>query len=235
MAQLAVAPLMIDESNRWLPDSPHKEAVLAMVRCGRAHVEPRGHGLAPLLVFTDGGVMELPRARVKADGKGFWQDPTSGPGTRQTKHCDICGSLDELKALLQHEPELADQDPQRLLGLLDDVDYMLSRLVARREEYEAFVAELESAAAAARALAPPDVPAAQVESAELRRALGGGADAVRERLAELHERGERFRDVANASERVVAAHRDVAVQAGKAFLAVRGARDWDDKLGRATP
>ena len=226
---------MIDESSRWLPESPHKEAVLAMVRAGRAHVEPRGHGLAPLLVFTDGGVMELPRARVKANGKDFWQDTTSGPGTRQTKHCDICGSLDEFRALLQHEPELADQDPQRLLALLDDVDYMLSRLVARREGYEAFVAELESAAASARTLATPDVPAAQAESAELRRALGEGADVVRERLAELLERAERLREVANASERIVAAHRDEAVQVGKAFLAVRGARDWDERLGRATP
>ncbi len=49
--------------NRWLPPSPHREEVLRVIRIGRAHVEERGHNVPPLLIYEDGGTMELPRVR----------------------------------------------------------------------------------------------------------------------------------------------------------------------------
>ena len=218
---------MADDDTRWLPPSPHKEAVLQMLRNGRAHIEERGHNLPPLLVFQDGGVLELPRVRVKDNGKDFWQDNAGASGSPQTKHCDICGSLDELKQLLADEPELARTQPTRLTRLLDDVDYMLSRLVRRRECYEAFIAEVQAAALKTQHIATPDVAAAQAEAAELRLAVSQGPASIRRRLEELHARAERFRDVANASEKVVREHRDAAIAIGKAFRTIRGARNWD--------
>ena len=130
---------MIDEHNRWLPPSPHKEAVLEQLRRGRCYIQERGHGLAPMLVFQDGGTLELPRVRAKDNGVDFWQEPGQGAATRQTKYSDICGSINELKQLMAEQPNLAEAEPDRMFRLLDDMGYMLGRLAKRREDYEAFV------------------------------------------------------------------------------------------------
>ena len=219
---------MIDDNNRWLPPSPHKEAVLDMLRRGRVHVEERGHNNPPLLVFQDGGVLELPRARWKGKGDAFYQDASEKAGTRQTKHCDICGTLDELKQLLADSPELAETEPDRLLKLVDDVEYMLSRLVKRRQDYEPFIESVAAALEKARAIQLPDIPGAHGHAAELRTAIEAGADDVRKRVSELHDHAERFRDVANASEGVVRDHREAAIAIGRAFEAVKGGRNWDE-------
>jgi len=84
---------MEEIENRWLPPSPHKEEVLKFLERGRAHIEEQGHNVPPLLVFEDGGVMELPLARYK-DGNF---SPTDGTATRQTNYYDICGTINELK------------------------------------------------------------------------------------------------------------------------------------------
>ena len=219
---------MIDESNRWLPPSPHKEAVMDAIRSGRAHVEERGHNTPPLIFFSDGGVMELPRVRVKEDGKSFWQDQTPQSATRQTKHCDICNSLDELKQLLADEPEWAQSQPERLIALLDDVEYMLGRLDKRRDAYELFIERVKAEARKAEAIHCPEYAAAMDEAAQLRKAIEAGPDAVRGKIEQLHARAERFRDVANEAERVIAAHRDVAKEIGNLYKGIRGARNWDD-------
>ena len=218
---------MIDEANRWLPPSPHKEAVLQMLRNGRAHIEERGHNNPPLLVFQDGGVLELPRVRVQENGKSFWQDSSETSVTRQTKHCDICGTLDELKQLLADEPELARREPGRVLRLVDDLEYMLSRLAKRRQSYEEFIAEVSASAEKTESIEMPDLSAAQAHASELRSAVEAGPDAVRQRLEELHARAERFRDVANASEQVIREHLSAAMTIGKLFEQIRGARNWD--------
>ena len=53
----------ISVAEHWLPPSPHREAVLDVLSDGRAHLVERGHRVPPLLVFEDGGAMELPSAR----------------------------------------------------------------------------------------------------------------------------------------------------------------------------
>lgn len=219
---------MIDETNRWLPPSPHREAVLEQIRCGRVHIEERGHGEPPLLVFQDGGILELPRARAKENRVDFWQAPAEAAATRQTKYCDICGSTDELKQLMAEQPELADSAPEEMLKLLDDMDYMLERLAKRRTRYEAFVEAVRSALEKVDEVKVADHDAAARESEALRRVIGQGAEAVRARIDEMHERAERYRDVANAAERVVRGHKDIAIGIGKRYRQIKGARSWDD-------
>lgn len=55
-------------NSRWLPSSPHREAILHALGQGRAHIEERGHHLSPLFVYEDGGAMELALMRV-VDGR----------------------------------------------------------------------------------------------------------------------------------------------------------------------
>ena len=86
----------------WMPPSPHREAVLERLAAGRAHIEEQGHGKPPLLVHEDGGILELPKARL-----GSWDlyaaDRVGAPeGT--TKHVDVCGTIDEIEGWLRDNP-----------------------------------------------------------------------------------------------------------------------------------
>ena len=40
--------------SRWMPPSPHREAIIWTLHQGRAHIEERGHDLPPLFVYEDG-------------------------------------------------------------------------------------------------------------------------------------------------------------------------------------
>ena len=51
---------ILDVNRRWLPPPPHVDKVVEAVLNGSAHIEKRGHHEAPLVIFEDGGVIELP-------------------------------------------------------------------------------------------------------------------------------------------------------------------------------
>ncbi|MBT3379300.1 MAG: hypothetical protein HN742_43100 [Lentisphaerae bacterium] len=219
---------MIDETNRWLPPSPHREAVLEQIRRGRAHIEERGHGEPPLLVFQDGGVLELPRARAQENQVDFWQAPAETPATRQTAYSDICGSTDELKHMMTEQPELADGAQEEMLKLLDDMDYMLGRLAMRRIKYEAFVEAVRAVLEKADEADAADHDAATRESEALRDIIAQGGATVRTRIDEVQKRAERYRDVANAAEGVVKEYKDIAIEIGTHYRTIKGARSWGD-------
>lgn len=112
--------------SRWMPPSPHQEAILEILRRGRAHLEDRGHDLSPLLVYEDGGAMELHLMRL-VDGKLVAVAGAALPETT-TKHVDVCGTIDELKRLWEEQPELVDSNPEQLQALLDHALQMVRRI-----------------------------------------------------------------------------------------------------------
>ena len=126
---------------RWLPPSPHREEVLRVIRIGRAHVEERGHNVPPLLVYEDGGTMELPRVRF-AEGK-FVASEGSEPARATTRYLDVCGTVAELKRLVEEEPEAVLAHPDRLMQLTEDAHYMISRMERRLQTYRAFSERVE--------------------------------------------------------------------------------------------
>ena len=51
------------EWEKWMPPSPHREAIIDFLKRGRASLIPRGENEAPLMAFEDGGMMELDKVR----------------------------------------------------------------------------------------------------------------------------------------------------------------------------
>ncbi len=218
---------MKEIENRWLPPSPHREAVLEFVRRGRAHIAERGHNAPPLLVFEDGGVMELPLARYK-DGNFSPADGVSA--SRQTNYYDVCGSMDELNKLLAEKPEMAQSDPGRLFELIDDACYMLSRMQRRREKYREFADAVKSVSEQLDQIAGPDTEDAYRKAGELRGALRNEPEKVAEKLHYLRELAEGVRDVANRMEKeVLYAFRDLATELGELYTQIRGSRKWEKR------
>ena len=136
---------ILDVNRKWLPPSPHAEAVLKTIKSGTAHIEQRGHDTAPLGVFEDGGVIELPAIRYEQTYRGMAL-VSAGESTPadQTRHTDVCGSVDGLQGLLKDAPELVASRPERLYQLLNDACYMIGRMQKRLDAYVQFVADIAS-------------------------------------------------------------------------------------------
>lgn len=216
---------MKDIDNRWMPPSPHREEVIKFLERGRAHIEERGHNVPPLLVFEDGGVMELPLARYK-DGNF---SPAKGENSsRQTSYYDICGTIDEFKELLAEKPEMAKSDPERLFKLIDDVIYMLSRQQRRQGKYREFAEAVNSVSERLNQITGPDVEGAQQRSEILKDWIRSEPDKVAENLQGLYDMVELVRDVANRMEKeVLYSYRDLAIELGEIYSQIRGSRKWD--------
>lgn len=213
--------------NRWFPPSPHKEAVLNFLKNGRAHIEERGHGLPPLLVFEDGGVMELPRARYK---DGNFSPDDSSPVSRQTNYCDVCGTIDEFKRLLKDEPEIVKRNPSRLFELIDDIFYLLSRMQRRREVYKEAVEVIETLVEKMKQVEGPDTEEAYQRGKILKDLLKNTPEKASQNLEYLYEVVEGIRDVANRMEKeVLYPYRDLFIELGEIYNQVKGSREWTKK------
>lgn len=209
--------------NRWFPPSPHKEAVLEFLNKGRAHIEERGHNMPPLLVFEDGGVMELPRVRYK-DGQ-FFPDESS-PVSRQTNYNDVCGTINEFKNILENQPEKT----ERLFELLDDVCYLLSRMQRRRENYKQAVEAVGSVYERLKEIKGPDVIDAYQKAEELKSFISAKPSQIKEKLDELFTLAEGIRDVANHMEQeALYPYRDLFIELGKIYFQIKGSRAWETK------
>lgn len=98
---------ILEENRRWLPPSPHAEKMAEAVAAGRCHIQHRGHGQAPLLVFFDGGAMQLPTVRWANTARGWrFTAESSEHSPDQTTHLDVCGTVDTIEQAIEGEPQL---------------------------------------------------------------------------------------------------------------------------------
>jgi len=236
--------------NRWLPPSPHREEILKKVEAGRAHIMERGHNIPPLLVFEDGGVIELPRVRYMMTRRGIelvaaddystkgvvheaegceQSEAISTEGIEQTKHNDVCGTIDELKGLLKENPELPKSDPEHLNKLLDDVYYMTNRMQRRRENYEKFAAELASLCERMTTIESPETEQSYRKADEIRAILRDSPETITSRLEAIYELAEGIRDVANKMEACLSAYKKAAIEVGELYEKTKGGRNWEKK------
>jgi len=216
---------------RWLPPSPHGEAIIEFVARGRASIVQPAPEQPPLLMFEDGGSMEL--SKVRYDGTTpFYhaerpeQRAPGSPAFRATQYSDACGSLDELKRLFAEEPERAGHEPGPLRSLIDDVRYMIGRMYRRQREYNAFA---ERVAALCRELAEvpiQDRAPAEEGLAGIERVLRQEPGKVAARKGRLDELAEQVRAVANGQEGRLREHKAVALRLFRAYHEIKGARDW---------
>jgi hypothetical protein len=217
--------------SRWMPPSPHREAILAALQKGRAHLEPRGHSISPLFVYEDGGAMELALMRV-VDGRLVAVADAALP-TSSTKHVDVCGTVDELERIWEHDPDRAREDPGELLALLDHIMSMLGRMEQRLGAYREFGEALAERATEMAALLHPDHTPAPSLASDLRAHIAAGHSAVTGDMVEMVDRAEAIRKIAGDSELVLYRYRDLCIEVGALYEAIRGARDWRPRTKEA--
>lgn len=152
---------------------------------------------------------------------------------RTTRYSDVCGGTDEFKRLLVEEPAAAATPEGRaaLRSLVDDGMYMLARMEVRLREYQAFRDTLEQLAQEMCRLDEPRLADARREAAQLHRALAQ-TDPVSAK--EAIDRAEEIRQVANDMEGALRRHKEAVIAAGRAYLSLKGPRDWNDGSAAAS-
>lgn len=222
---------MSDADNRWMPPSPHREKILEEIAAGAAHIFERGHGVPPLLVFEDGGMIELPRVRLQLTRRGMQLTASDEPASRgETRFYDVCGTVDEILGQVREGRE---PDPEEMSGLLGDIGYMLGRLQRRGEQYAAFFDAVRETVEAAGALQRPAYASAGGRLEALKSSL---ADKARPLDAEaVTERAECVRALAQASEDYLAECRSAAMRIGTLFGEIRGGRNWQPEQDATVP
>jgi hypothetical protein len=217
---------MTDPDSRWMPPSPHREKILEQIANGSAHIVERGHGVAPLLVFEDGGMIELPRVRLAETRRGLQLVATDAPPTRaETRFYDVCGTVDEILGQVS-EGSLLNTD--EIGALLSDILYMLDRMARRGAQYRAFFQQVRTVAEAALAEIPPPASEAAGRVSAFAEALGVGSPHSPLAPTEIDARGEYARALAQETEDYLSRCKAAAIRIRSFYVEVQGGRNWDD-------
>lgn len=217
---------ILDVNRKWLPPSPHVEKVVEMVQKGAAHIQKRGHHEAPLIMFEDGGVIELPKARYEETYRGMQLvagDEVVGLGV--TTFYDVCGCVDHIKGVLKDDPTSVESEPHIFDQLLDHALYMVDRMYKREDEYRKFLADM----IALCVMAPkgPDPRMASNACDEIRFLLHNYPEDTVKYTELLNQLAEDVRHVASEQERVLGEYMDIAVKVNELYKNVKGARKWE--------
>jgi len=208
-------------NHRWLPSGGrHARKIYEWVEEGRCRIEHRGHGHAPVLVFEDGGSMEIPSVRWADTANGRCLVSVSDIHTEdKTTHYDVCGTVDTIRSALEGEPNL-----NGLQDLLVDIEHMIRRMKNRRDEYEGLIANLKNVIE--RNVRCKEVPGAFAQLAELRKALSENIDVVKSNRDSILETAESVRDVAQYLEYSLQDYRDIVLELNRLCRDIQGARKW---------
>lgn len=210
---------------RWLPADNHSRKIVEWIERGRCHIEHRGHGTAPLLVFEDGGSMEVPSVRWTKTARGWCLASVGTIHSRDaTTHCDVCGTVDSLLEAIADEPRL-----DGLQELLRDVEHMITRMKNRRDEYEDFVKNAQEILE--RKIRRKGVSPACSQLKELKRVLSRDAEYVKSGRTSIVQTVESVRDIAQFLEYSLKDYRDITLEIQSLCRDVQGARDWKQEDG----
>jgi hypothetical protein len=154
---------------------------------------------------------------------------------RTTRFSDVCGGTDELKRLVVEDTTAAATPEGRaaVKGLVDDGLYMLARMEERLREYQAFCDKLAQLVEQMQAVPEPRLADAAREAAAMRRHLDSVSEPID--VADLVRRAEEIRQVANDMEGALRRHKEAAIAAGSAYVALRGRRGWNDGIAGLAP
>ena len=158
----------------------------------------------------------------------------SAEALRTTRYSDVCGGTDEIKRFLTEELDRAarPEGRQALRGLVDDGLSMLARMEERLREYQAFRDLLAELVERMRVLPEPRLSDAAREADHMRGLLERADPPPAQ---ELVDRAEEIRQVANDMEGALRRHKEATIEAGRAYLGLKGARGWEDGRPVAAP
>lgn len=146
-------------------------------------------------------------------------------GLRETRFSDVCGTVDELKRMLNEGSEA--KTPEVLVGFAQECVYMLERMELRLGEFQRFRDEVAGLVGRMRAIGDSRRSyGIEVAEAMMRRFTEGRAVNAEE-AARLSDRAEEVRGVAGEMEQLLRRFKESALASGKLYREIEGGRGWD--------
>jgi hypothetical protein len=145
---------------------------------------------------------------------------------RASRSSDVCGTIDELKRVLQEEPELAAAHPDVLAALIDDALAMAARMEERLAEYAAWRERIVAIAADLQSLGDRPDADALGDASVLRGILQRAHVLSDSERAEAFARAEQIRAVATDLERALYRYKELALHLEAAYGQIKGNRTW---------
>ena len=220
----------------WLPPDPHREKICAFLAAGRCSLLSQGPDKPPLIMYEDGGMMELDKVRWDDTLKFHHADPAgrrSGEGPRATRFSDVCGTVDEMKQLFAGQPQQVAAHPEIIHALLTEALGMIDRLDERHAQYRQAEQKLKQLIEELLAVPRPEVPPAQEGAQRIREIIAADAENISARLDELNRLSEQVRAVAQAQEDRLRDRKNAILALGAIYRKLRGKRNWSEDEARA--
>ena len=144
---------------------------------------------------------------------------------RQTRFSDVCGTVDELKRMLNEGPEAG--TPGVLAGFVEDCVHMLERMELRLGEFQRFRDEVAALSGRMREIGESRKPYGLEVADRLMRRFAEGRALSAEEAVRLSDQAEEVRSVAGEMEQLLRRYKEAAMQMGRLCREVEGGRGWD--------
>jgi hypothetical protein len=146
---------------------------------------------------------------------------------RQTRLSDVCGTIDELKRLLEEERDKVFKSPENYVEpLLDDALYMLFRMNKRLKEYRNFVEEVRECIKLMEKVEEADLEGAKESTDFIRSYVKSIKGPEGAEFKKLDNMAEAIRSVANDQEGRLRKCKELALKIYASFMKVKGNRGW---------
>lgn len=145
--------------------------------------------------------------------------------TRQTRFSDVCGTVDELKRMLNEETKSA--SPETLAGFVEDCVSMLDRMEIRLREFQSFRESMIRLLEQMGEIGDSRRPYALQVAGEMSQRFSDGRCLNAEDAERLSDRAEEVRRVAGEMEQILRRFKETAMQVGRLYHGIEGGRGWD--------
>ena len=144
---------------------------------------------------------------------------------RLTRFSDVCGTVDELKRMLNEEAKTA--SPETLAGFVEDCVSMLERMEIRLREFQAFRESMIRLLEQMEEIGDSRRSYALQVAGEMSRRFSEGDGLNAEDAERLSDRAEEVRRVAGEMEQMLRRFKETAMQVGRRYREIEGGRGWD--------
>lgn len=146
---------------------------------------------------------------------------------RETRFSDVCGTVDELKRILNEEPEVGAEDAERLVGLVEDCGAMLERMELRLREFQHFRDGVNALARRLGEIEDSRRPFALAVAERMTQRFREGRALTADDVDECSRQAEQVRRVAGEMEVKLRRFKSAAIELQQICEGIEGGRNWE--------
>lgn len=144
----------------------------------------------------------------------------------QTRFSDVCGTIDELKRLLEVGDKVFESPEDYVEPLLEDALFMLLRMNGRLKEYRSFAEEVRRCIELMEKVEEADLEGAKKAVDFIRSYVKSAKGPEGTELEKLDHAAESIRSVANDQEGRLRTCKELALKIYDGFMKIKGNREW---------